>query len=283
MNLSARIFALCLAALLFGVALGYFSGNRESTLDSAEVTQRALRALSESDYQEYLRLKDSPEKLRKADELLGKIMQLVLADIGLNAAKPRAASPALEAPAAASSPAAKVTLKPDTVGAGRKWLEVEQKVVNGNSETEALEALKGVEIADMFQELRASQPLSSDQLRQINGRYVGEITFYDGAEPWHMEWLVQADQKNGGLSGKQDIKLSKNGKVFSHTNNDGTLKDFSAAAGNSKAIFLKANGDSGYLQLWEANALQRLAGVYFSKETIDRFKAIGTVNLERVP
>ena len=56
------------------------------------MTQQSLRALSEADYQKYLVLKDSPEKLRKADELLGKIMQLVLADIGIVSAKHSAAS-----------------------------------------------------------------------------------------------------------------------------------------------------------------------------------------------
>ena len=36
------------------------------------------------------------------------------------------------------------------------------------------------------------------------------------------------------------------------------------------------------MQLWEANALQRLSGIYFLKENIDCFKAIGTVNLQRL-
>ena len=142
---------------------------------------------------------------------------------------------------------------------------------------------KAVEISDLFHELRTSQALSNDQLRQVNGKYTGEITFYDGSEPWHVEWTVSADSKNGILAGKQDLKLSKNGVVFSHANNDGALKDFTAASGTSKALFVKTNGDSGYMQLWEANALQRLAGVYFLKENIDQFKAIGTVNLQRVP
>jgi hypothetical protein len=283
MKFSAPLLISTLLALAVGLALGYFSGNKESTLDSAQVTQLALRSLSETDYQEYLSLKDSPEKLRKADDLLGKIMQLVLADIGIHSrTRPGpTAAPLVAFPA--NSAAATATAKTDVVVAPRKWLEVEQKVVSGNSESEILEALKAVEIPELFHELRTSQALSNDQLRQINGRYTGEILFYDGGEPWHVEWTVAADSKNGILSGKQDLKLSKNGTVFSHANNDGALKDFSAASGVSKAIFVKANGDSGYMQLWEANALQRLAGVYFLKENIDQLKAIGTVNLQRVP
>jgi hypothetical protein len=282
MKFSAPILIPSLLALVAGLAIGYFSGNKESSLDSARVTERSLRALSEADYQEYLALKDSPEKLRKADELLGKVMQLVLADIGIASGK-RSAVP-LAADAAPTLPGTvKAAAKTDVIVPPRKWLDVEQKVVNGNSETEVLEALKGVELADIFHELRSSQSLSNDQLRQINGKYTGEITFYDGSEPWHVEWVVTADFKNGLLSGKQDIKLSKSGTVFSHSSNDGTLKDFTAASGASKALFVKTNGDAGYMQLWEANALQRLAGVYILKENLDQFKAIGTVNLQRSP
>ncbi len=82
-----------LVSLLAGAIIGYsfkLSGNATSPSGSAPISTsdydegiRKLQDLSENEIAEYYRLKTMEERYAKADELLGKMMTIFLADLGI--------------------------------------------------------------------------------------------------------------------------------------------------------------------------------------------------------
>ena len=174
------------------------------------------------DFEAYQKLKTADERYRKADEILGKIMTVFLADLGLRATMPVAAVPSSNSQVAASQsdhreanqpPAA----SPETVAetpvkkeaSGREWIRYENQIKELVSENEVKDTLKKMEIKDLFSELKNAGTLSASQVQSVIGKYVGEITFFDNSHVWAVEWSLDARLRNDGrLVGKQDISLS---------------------------------------------------------------------------
>src|SRR5688572_10072503 len=78
-----------LIALSLGLSfyLGYRTSNHPTSRSVEQpkrsVVEEKLIGLSEKEIREYAELKDQKEKLKKADEIFGKILLLVMADLGI--------------------------------------------------------------------------------------------------------------------------------------------------------------------------------------------------------
>jgi len=58
-----------------------------------EDAKRKFEALAQVDYEDYLKLKTDAEKYKKADEILGKIMAVFIADLGIHFKEKASVSP----------------------------------------------------------------------------------------------------------------------------------------------------------------------------------------------
>lgn len=77
----------------------YISNSKTKTSEADSSAEQCLNltdakanliSISQKEYQEYTQIKDLKQKYEKADELLGKIMLLFLADVGFRLQKPGA-------------------------------------------------------------------------------------------------------------------------------------------------------------------------------------------------
>lgn len=266
------------------------SAHASEIMNSQEINSK-IKSISQNEYQDYLKLKDSAEKYKMADELLGKVMVLFLADLSLNIKNASIASVDKTLQVDYQNQAID-NLQPEKIKEVSKNIQAEsvlttvklkeEKLVSATSENEALKFLKDLEIPDLATEIKKTKMLSQKQLSMINGKFVGVVTFDNKAEPWRIEWDVNAEIVNGKVNGKQLITLSNSKKVFSRTNGNGEIKDFAAFANDSSAILINSYGDDGYIQLYPFTNTGKFFGNYYLKSNDDKYKKIGIVFLERI-
>ena len=82
--------------------------------EDVDTIKQKFEAIAHADYEDYLQLKSESEKAKKADEILGKIMAIFMADLGIHLKEKQvaqAASPAAT-PASSMAPALHQTPTP---------------------------------------------------------------------------------------------------------------------------------------------------------------------------
>ncbi len=249
-----------------------------------------IKSFSENEYQDYLNLKDSVEKYKKADELLGKVMVLFLADLSLSLKKSEplvdvkaSADTSKSEPSTATSSTNKdeIVMSPSTIQ-NQSTSVLESKLLASQNQNEALKILKELELKDIATEIKNTKTLTADQLKLVSGKYVGVVTFDDKTEPWRIEWDLDGKIENGQVVGEQLITLSNSKKVFSRSLGKGSIKDFASFGEDTSAILINSYGDDGYIQLYPFANTGKIFGNYYLKDKNDKFKKIGIVFLEKV-
>lgn len=297
------------AAIILLVVVSFFVGRQFAPTPAPEVkvVQEQVEVVScselaqfKNDFEEYQSLKAEADKYKKAKEILGKIMTLFLVDIGLRTAKIEKANPSVPTVALDSKPClppspgqktshqAAVTTdnavsKSQQMANARLRKRFEVSIVDAQRESEVSDSLSKLKIDDLFSELKSSRKLSEEEASLLNGRYVGEITFFNNKPlPWTIEWSLNLRKSGTNWSGPQLIILTDSkGKVFSRSRNSGILKDFSGMQ-DSSAILINVYGDDGYLQVYPAPQFGKLYGNYYEKKGLDQFIQTGTAVLQKV-
>jgi hypothetical protein len=311
------IVAIIVTIAVFSLGLG--TGRALSPADDYRSRYENLRSkfeeIGQVDIEEYLQLKSLRERYQKADEILGKILLIMIADFGLRASKeqlhslknrvidssggPNSSNSANIQPSAA----ARVTERPTEPaashisgiggvrpgpGAERKFVKVGAKANVISNENDMEEFLKTVEIPDFFSEIRARTPLSSKQASLLNGIFKGKIHLDpsedndpEEARIWDVEMETDGRFENGKFIGSSEIRMFRNGRRFSRsTSGQGsTLENFAAFAGDDSAMLLNVYGDDGFVQLYYFPLLNRFSGNYYGKKDIGQFEKRGRVSL----
>jgi hypothetical protein len=282
--------ALLLVALGFG--LGYASRPAPASPPAQEPSHeespeaRKLRLLTEKlaefsthDLEDYIRLKNLEDKYKKADELVGKMILILLADVGLrvSAEQERFARnpPVAKVVARAEPPVAKPSPHP-------KWLEAEKKRF-GSWNADSM--LRQTQVPDFGDELsRASYWTQVPP--QLNGCYAGDVILTDGSNRiWHMTANIALESDGHTLTGHSLIELSENGKVFSRSSSDGNqgnFRRFVDPAGTSQALILTL-GDQIAFQLYRLTDRDMYAGNLYMRSTPAGYVFKGTVALTKGP
>lgn len=260
-----------------------------------ENLQKKIQQIHDVDFEEYVQLKEQKEKYLKADEILGKIFLVFLAEAGLKLSQKniqqlrgQGISLPKEPEKAVADTAETAPCKPTKGAFGSEtkedvaWLKNE-KIFGADklSEDEA----KSLEIKDLFSVLKKAQPMGMATAQKINGVFDGSITFDGPPFLWMMqlELEVTGENSSGVVEGKFKVALSEpNKEPFSNSNSDGNQDQFLVTE-NSQAIFLKikAKNKDNYLQLYITDGNRKLVGNYYEAVTLDQFKKIGTVSLSR--
>lgn len=95
-----------------------------------------------------------------------------------------------------------------------------------------------------------------------------------------MEFLLQSKMTNGHLDGRLVLKLSENGKVFSDSNDGGTIASLRELA-DSKGLLISASPTIS-LQVYYVKSMDSLVGNIFEQNDKEDFVFIGTFRAARV-
>lgn len=258
-----------------------------------------LQSLAEVDFEDYYRLKTMEEKYVKADEILGKIMVIFLADLGLrvsreaqeasqNKAVLSERSSATTLPKANAFPTpASLTPAPEPEKQELKRLaRLEEQLLNARDERSVEGFLRRVKIDDLESALKSTSGFTNrgDLLGSLNGGFEGRsrVRFGGKSEDWYLHLEVAAAMQKGNLAGKVRTRLLKDGKVFSDSHNNGDkIEVFREFMGSSAALLTKVN-DKIYLQLYYLKEIDQLAAnVYRRTSEAEGFEHIGSARLKR--
>jgi hypothetical protein len=269
-----------------------------------------FQSISEVDLEDYLRLKEQRARFDKADEILGKIVQLMIYDLGirhgegqlarlkeaaakskLGGAPAEAASDPKVSPTFPVSPGrAKGVLAQVPSPTVRDWKKNGEKLSEVYRADQVDDFLKSVEIPDFFSAMRAGQALNQGQVELLNGTFTGRAVFEDPKElPWSVSLFTNAEMEAGQVVGDFEVRLSKNGKQFSRTRSrrkrgEKTVikqNNFMGIEGEDNAIIVNAYGDDGYFQLYFFSRLNEFHGLVYLKKSLGLFERKGVVHLTK--
>lgn len=305
MNKSLSWILILIAVVTVGAisfSLGRASAPIPESSDSITAQVKSdLVSLTQKDFEEYQNLRTLEERYKKADEILGKIVVVFLADLGVKLAFKSTDPTQLDSacilppttpPMATPSPpkiqaavlAEEKTLP--TAKAQPEWINQEKGLLEIRDEHLALEELKKMGIKDLYSTLREGTALSTKNSSGILGTYAGEITFFDRKKhktDWLITWDVRLRNPN-----KEDayalVVLSRkdNGDVISRSQTSrGPLQDYMTVSG-SNALIVNIRTDKAYAQIYPLNGNTQIwVGNVYEQLKIGEYALVGQVRLVR--
>jgi hypothetical protein len=251
----------------------------ESSDNELKKIKDKLSGVTETDIREYLRGQSVDEKLKKADEILGKMVLILIADIGYKISqeelRPLTERPTLKP--VDTQPAAPIrkTLSAPTP---KKPTPFHSKIFSVRGEYQKQDFLKEAYKTDFAENLKSSTMLTAQQVRKINGTFEGPVQFTDNRGLGKLTLSLQAEVRGNKLAGKSEISIyDKDGTRFSHGMGEGDLnKDYSSTG---DAIFAQVG--SAYLELYYFPNIDQIAG-YLVESTKGNYLRVGAFNLNRV-
>lgn len=258
-----------------------------------------LILISQNEYLEYTKIKDLKQKYEKADELLGKVMLLFLADIGFKAThvtandlevkalepestahkdesvKPLEAVPTAPAPVVAAVPPA-----PSSEGLKGKS-ELIRKL---RSQKQINEALDKALIENPKVAVASGNPVEQRQMKVIEGSFVGEIKFFDKKrEPRNLNWDLVPNYQEKPITTEFHLRMFGGGQGNSEASGKGELRHVSMLAEDPYGYMVETCGGDCYLQMYYNTVHDQFYGNYYesSKKDSKKFERVGLINLRR--
>lgn len=228
------------------------------------------------------------QKYEKADEILGKVMLLFLADIGFRLQKADVEVPiAVSVAATAQTANIKTSALPETYNSAAQndsdLLNKSSAIKKMKSEKQILEALDRSLIDSPKIENAKGSVLSQNQIRRFEGRYNGTIKFIDRKrENLNVSWDLNIDYTKSELSGSFHLSIegpSKNSK----SNDTGYIDRIVSLSGDQEGFLVSACGDECYMQLYYNSAADQFYGNYYEllKGSKSKFQRLGIVELRK--
>jgi hypothetical protein len=264
----------------------------ESQRSKLQTLEQKMRQISEVDLAEYGRLKDRKAQYEKAEEILAKIMQIFVADLGLRVAKSDIDKLSSKKPEAvvtqalpASPPPSPPKRKPEPVSApaspGPDLKAAETKLHEVRDEGDADKFLKSVTADNLFSVIRTAQPANRKNLENMAGSFQGHIRFADTAlRAKDVQMTVDVKTGTETAEGFYKIIISQEGREESNTTGSGKFADHYKASPESTAILVRATPNN-YAQLYWSPQLNQYFGNYYRMESVDRYSPIGVIFLRR--
>jgi hypothetical protein len=266
--------------------------SNESYKTTLQSLEQKLRQISETDFAEYRRLKDRKAQYEKAEEILAKIMQIFVADLGLRMAGFEAGKtakqepkPAAPEPAAPAPPPTKKKPEPPPVVAAPPasgppdWKSMESRLKDLQSENEVDGFLKSVKVDNLFPTISNFRAAMRKDLDALAGSYTGHIRFADSSErPRDVQLKVSLNPINDLAEGEYKIIISKDGVEEENSTGKGNFGD-AFSAGQSASILIRMSNN--YAQLYWSPQMGQLFGNYYKKDAPDKYSPAGVVFLRR--
>lgn len=251
-----------------------------------------LEGVTADEIREYLRTQNADEKLKKADEILGKIVQALIANVSLRLTptevtqfqqssnqanpdnQPKAAPTPI--PVAEQGEAQARTEKPKSQA--RELLEIRRQARQAANEEEAKKVLDQL-AKDYAARLQSSGTLNRQQIRELRGSFDGVLTYdKDGSSVKATLSFYPSQVTSEKVSGRAQVQIfDRTGQAVSTSNSNGDL--FKSFTGTQISIFAEIG--RGYVELIYFPNLDSFLGNYIQSEK-GGFVKIGVMNLKRV-
>lgn len=291
--------------LLVGVFLGgsilpsaFKTEPQSAVCDNNEKWKEKIQEIADNDLADYYRLKNLEDKYKKADEILGKIITVFFADLGIHISN-KAVSLTKQVVAESDSgkpPRANQnenileskashapTMLPQT--SAEAWVAAEKQRFEIQNEQQITDFLRNVKISNFDDVLKASASYANktNTLEALQGHFNGtaQVKIGEATRDWNVDLFLKAEMSGGSLQGVSQIKLEENGRVFSEHSDTGEVKAYKELAEGRAAVLVGA-GPKTYFQLYYLKELDLLVGnVYQRVREGDPFTCIGSANLRR--
>ena len=249
--------------------------------------------VSKVDMEEYVQLKSQKEKYNKANQILGKMLIIFLAELGLKIsgeardyAEGVTNSPekyAYKESAETKEFSKKNLSNPSEEGVARGWIKKESSLKSINSREEAIKFLEEVTFKNFSKSVEKSIFIKEKHFQMLRGTYVGEIQITQPkTQTLGMEMTIEGASGQWREEGKTSIKLFKNGQLESENTGSGQPKGYRSLSENSTAIIIHLGGSRGFVQLYRARSLgNTLIGNYYRQKEFGQVIKAGTVFLSR--
>ncbi|MGZ3732050.1 MAG: hypothetical protein ACXVCG_22710 [Bdellovibrionota bacterium] len=251
-----------------------------------------FQELTAADLEEYYRLKTAEDKYLKADEILGKVMAIFLADLGLHASQnaisaSRSPPPSLHPlpppePRAIPLPAPKMVSLSER---NRALFRTEQQLENSRDVYDESPLLRRLKLDDFNEQLRAATRFTNPRgiLSSIVGQFAGQaaVTTSGRRHNWDVTLEFQGTYGGGKGNGSSRVRMREGGKEFSDFSLRGDFPGVRQLNGDPMAILVQANSNT-YFQLYYVHDLDQLTGnVYQTGTGAPDFSYVGVISLRR--
>jgi hypothetical protein len=275
---------------------------QEKLMALSRVTDQFVK-FSESDISDYLKLKSEKERYDKAEELLGKIMLLFLVDLGIKTSGEQllfartvsqgrkrkdmvAPVDLIEsdevAPNSLESTSVQSANQLKSSSEAKSILEAEKQLNELRSESDIENFLKSVSLGNLFDSLKNTHEIDSEQIRELRGTFSGELVFDSpGQEKWDVRLVLSGRIESGTLVGKSKVELAKNRKIFSSSRSNGNLSNLKSLPNGQRGVLIEILGGEGFFQLYSVPQLQKLIGLYYRRENPGSYRRAGSLILFR--
>ena len=289
--------------VLCAIVSAFFYGRNygeTTTTESSEIKNLKSENFQNQNAQKELKnLKDKFQKLldssdlKKADEILGQIMTIFLADLSLQISNEKQKDFNDGKKLCTINALAKTEQKAEPVKTPEHEIEKpvqknqiqnnarfklgEFEILEARDSNEIFKALKKLEVKKIDSLLEGSLATGFQQSRKFFGEYRGSIIDVTGKVYGSIVFNIKntPSEKNPI---KGSIKIYKNGEI---TNNSSfTSNDVGQSAENSTAVIVDAGPDK-YLQVYKIESEQKIAGYYYEVLPNRTTKTIGTFVLSR--
>ena len=272
-------------------ALEKFRSHPTESSDS----KKLHHAVSAEEIRQYLRIQNAEEKLKKADELLSKMIQIYVADLGLHLspqeinqlqkpftknfsiANPKASPPSSEPQI--NLPAAD-EMKPKNLNPQMRQFRVE--ILGAKDSTEAEQLIESLSSEKISSRVQSSGELQPDQVKALNGHFKGQIVLLESASshndgPYSVDLDFQGEFRRSEVLGSGTLILKDaHGKQFSKGGYKGNLgKNFSSS---NESILIEIGGS--YLELIYFPQMDQFFGNYYNVSK-GLYQLVGRVHLQR--
>lgn len=231
---------------------------------------------------------------KKTEELLGQILQIFLADLGLriqnqqaflkiqSCTPPEPATVPPVIPALAPQPAPLAEKKSPRERAAvadiKKFHSYEWMLTNSGSASEVQSNLKNVEIKNIDPFLKSTTPATPQQMESIYGSYRGRVFDQSKNEFATLAIEINLRQESEKTLLTGSIKMFKNGKET--VGHRFTTSQLGYAINGSSGFII----DSGnhYYQVYKITGTQQIAGYFYERLPNGTTNTIGAFTLNRV-
>lgn len=285
-----------IALVLVGTVLGFFLGQQqserpqpqvacESGCEDLEKFKAQIGDLTPEQVQEYLKTQNADEKLKRADEILGKIMTAMVANIGFRLKKEDLDKfnnpPPVEKPVDTQPPPKSVRPQPVSDRPANPVAPIDRRTVDTlrgiRSEAEAAKAMEALG-KDFEARYKSAGSLPPQQVDELNGRFVGRIKhFKDPGRSDLVTMEFRGRSRSDKLEGRSVISVvNSRTRANSRCRFNGDLS--SRVRGLGAEVFIECNG---YFELIYFPQLAQWHGNFIEVHQGNWVK-VGVVTLQRM-
>ncbi|MGE0616174.1 MAG: hypothetical protein AB7P04_11085 [Bacteriovoracia bacterium] len=300
---------LAFVVLLAGAA-GFYLGGRQLPPPPAEPASQAdglrekIREISDHEIDRLGQIQNLEERARKAEEILGKMMLILLADLGLRAnpgqqqwmqnlsqgaapAAPTSSTPTARPTTPLASPPAPTAALPNPSLSpavppplDATWLKSEAGLAHVETAQDAEGFLHRVRIRDFANQLSQST-MAADRDPRIGGCWEGDAQLPRGPErEWHVKVDLFLNAQGTNSTGNSVVELFRNGRSFSRASINGRLKNLRRLPGSTTSLVLEASNRI-YFQLYYLAEQDYFIGNVYRKSDVSQYDYYGVLTLFR--